>query len=132
MDFIFSYWIFFWWILYEFNIIKYNPKIIFSFAIIENVFLLLLKIKNENYCSIPSFIIINFFIKIIPIIMMWNTQINIKDLIFGIVLLIIYILWLYFNNKLNFNIIIKSLIEKKYEVKAPFEYFFNKMFNIEC
>jgi hypothetical protein len=42
----------------------------------------------------------------------------IKDLIFGIVLLIIHILCLYFNNKLNFNIIIKSLIEKKYNIEC--------------
>ena len=38
-DFIFSYWIFIWYILYELKIVSYNPKGALVFALVENLIL---------------------------------------------------------------------------------------------
>ena len=127
-DYIFSYWIFVSWILYEMKVIKYNPKILLIIGIIVNLFHLLIKIKNEKYCSTPSFIIINFIIKIIPLISVWNTEMNIKEeLLFGLVLLIFYLIWLYLNNKMII-LEMKFLTDKNSEMIPPFEYYFEKIF----
>ena len=48
IDFTFSYWIFAWFILYQLNIIKYNPKIFLILASIENLILLFMMIYYKN------------------------------------------------------------------------------------
>jgi len=132
-DYIFSYWIFVWWVLYKIKVIKYNPKILLIIGIIVNLFHLLIKIKNENYCSIPSFLFINFIIKIIPLISVLDIEIiNIKeDFLFGLALLIFYLFWLYVNDKM-YILKMKFLTDKNSEIKPPSEYYFEKIFNIKC
>ena len=74
-DLVFSYWIFFWWILYILHLTgDYNPK-----------FLLL-------------FIIVNIFIKIIPIYFVWNHRITMNDIFVSGFLFCAYLFWLYMNN----------------------------------
>ena len=67
IDYIFSYWIFLWWILYMLKIVKYNPKLAILLGIIENSVILIHKIAYKKYCSLLPFIIINTIIKIISI-----------------------------------------------------------------
>ena len=42
IDLVFSYWMFFWYILYAFKLTKYSPKFIIGLGIIENFIMLLL------------------------------------------------------------------------------------------
>ena len=114
-DFIFSYWIFLWWILYELNITTVNPKFIIILGIIHNLILLVFKLYGEQ--NVLSFIIINLFIKIIPIITLLNTQIQYNDIIFSIYLFLIYLLWI----AINYKTIISYFSTKS---PMPFEYFF--------
>jgi len=130
-DFIFSYWIFVWWILYMSKILDINPKYAIILGIIENIIMLFMKIYSKNFCSIPSFIIINIFIKIIPLFTVWNSDITSTDLVFFVILFCMYVVWLFFNNQLNiFNL--KWIIDNSKVKYAPFEYTFNQIFNIEC
>ena len=39
-----------------------------------------------------------FIIKIIPLYLIWNTNIKWRDIVFTFILLFIYIIWLYINN----------------------------------
>ena len=41
-DFVFSYWIFAWYILYICNIVKYNPKWALTIGLVENIGILFL------------------------------------------------------------------------------------------
>ena len=99
-DYLFSYWIFIWYLLYFFRITNYNPKFVLICAIIENLILLFYMIYyNTNLSIILFFIFGMFLIKIIPTYTIWNTIIKIKDILFTFILFFIYIIWLYINNK---------------------------------
>jgi hypothetical protein len=39
-----------------------------------------------------------FIIKVLPLYLIWNTKIKWRDILFTIILLLIYIFWLYINN----------------------------------
>lgn len=106
-DFIFSYWIFTWYLLYEFKITTYNPKFALIVALINNIFtLLFMLIYLNDTLNIISFITINFFIKIIPLWRLRNS--NNYDIISSIKLYIIYNIWLIINNTNVYKLFIKQ------------------------
>jgi hypothetical protein len=100
IDFIFSYWIFLWYLLYIFKIISYNPKFAILCGFIENIIILSLMF----YYGTKKKLILLFFImftllKIIPLYSIWNTKITEIDIIATIVLFIIYLVWIFYNKK---------------------------------
>lgn len=98
-DYIFSDWIFIWWILFYFKFTKYNPKFILIVSLIQNCFMFLYLFKqNTKKIVIISFFIIDLIIKIIPIILIINTKINKDDIYFTILLYLVYNLYLYIKN----------------------------------
>jgi hypothetical protein len=108
-DFIFSYWIFTWYLLYEFKITTYNPKFALIVALINNIFtLLFMLIYLNDTLNIISFITINFFIKIIPLWRLRNS--NNYDIISSIKLYIIYNIWLLINNTNIYKLYITQYI----------------------
>ena len=97
-DFIFSYWIFVWFILYFTRIITINPKLWLIVALLENIIsVLFLFLKAKMYVVI-RFMIINALIKALPLYYLWNTKIHKKDIIYSIIVFVIYLIWLYINN----------------------------------
>jgi hypothetical protein len=97
-DYVFSYWIFLWFILYILKIIKYSPKFIIILGIIENFFVIIyLILKKSTLYKITKFIIINIIIKVIPLYIIWKDEINLKDIIVSIILFVIYLIWIYIN-----------------------------------
>ena len=96
-DFIFSYWIFAWYLLFIFNFVKYNPKLALIFALIINCcIILILFYYNFSFYNIAIFVIIQICIKIIPIWTLRNS--NVYDFKSIIILYIIYSIWLFINN----------------------------------
>jgi len=97
-DFVLSYWIFAWYLLYELRLTKYNPKIALILAAIENLFLLLAMIYFSNsLLHIALFCIVNFFIKIVPLYTLVDSPYRWKDFYAFVVLSIIYLFWLLIN-----------------------------------
>lgn len=98
IDYIFSYWIFFWYLLYICKLVKYNPKFAIICALIENIvtlmFMLYYKTKQK---TILLYIILNFILKIIPLFTIRNTKIKINDIYFSIILFILYLFWIKMN-----------------------------------
>lgn len=96
---VYSYWILAWYILYMFNITTYNPKIwiiiILIFIFILSCILLYLK----KYNALVSIIAVNFVIKVIPLWTIRNTKILMRDVYAGLLLFIIYNLWIMYNNE---------------------------------
>ena len=130
IDLIFSYWIFAWFLLYYFKIINYNPKLALIISLIENIFLFILMIIYKvSHINLISFIIINFFIKVLPLYYLWNTKIILYNDIFNIIiLLIIYLIWCFINRTSIIEhqyAILQSLIHDKSE--TPFLYLINKI-----
>lgn len=97
-DYVFSYWIFAWYVLYEIGIVEYNPKFALTIGIIENILVLLFMIYCKNsLIYIFLFCIVNFVIKVIPLWRLRNTNYYQDDIIASFMLFIIYLFWLLFN-----------------------------------
>lgn len=127
IDYVFSYWIFGWFLLYYMNITKYNPFFALLISLIENIVLLILMIYySVSIKSIISFILINLFIKILPILYLRKSKIKLSDIIVTCILFLIYLVWLYVNNKISIQKeIVNSLINEKSE--TPIMYWINKL-----
>jgi hypothetical protein len=99
VDFIFSYWIFGWYILYISKIITCcSPKFALILAIIENIITSLsIVVNGASISTIIKSIIVNIVVKYIPFYTIRNDEINKNDIFFTLLLFVFYLLWLQFN-----------------------------------
>jgi len=127
-DYIFSYWIFIWFLLYYFRIIKdYNPIFAIILGIIFNCLQLIGLLFYKNYKKAFYFIIANIFLKIIPFYLIKNKTIKQKDILFTIFLLIIFIIYSLLFNKNQIKSFTQSLKTKN--IDTPLSYLLNKLFD---
>jgi hypothetical protein len=128
IDFVFSYWIFFWYICYELRITTYNPIFAFYIAVLENIGVLLLMIYYVNsYDHLLLFCLYIFIFKILPLWSLRNTSYSWKDFYIIFVYFLVYILWLFFNDvKLIsfYNNLLKNI--QKNKPLGPFMFFMLK------
>ncbi len=100
-DFVFSYWIFVWFVLYWFKWIDFSPKLALCLGLFENLVLFLFIILRKSWIFTFSFVVINLFIKIIPLYLLKNDKIYIlRDLLNLVFVFLIYISWIFINGKL--------------------------------
>lgn len=109
IDFMFSYWIFAWFLVYyiiqnvsnptDFSFIKtkLNPKLALVLALIENICLFIfLLIQNTQIYILLTFIITTSLFKIIPIYLLYDLTIQLpNDIISFFVLFAIYNIYLF-------------------------------------
>ena len=129
-DFVFSYWIFAWFLLYFFKLVPYNPLIFLVLGLLDNlVGLAMMFYFNNRFIHIGLFVFINFFIKVVPIWYLRNITNRIEDFVAGIVLFILFNGWLYINNT-NYKEIINRGINaiKTDKPISPFVAYFSKFF----
>jgi len=97
--------------------IRYSPKLALLLGLIYNsVMLLMMFLYHTKTKTIISFIVINTFIKLLPLYYLINEKILSKDVYFTIGLFIVFIIWLHINNqslKGNAKIIYNSLLYGK-------------------
>ena len=121
-DFVFSYWIFAWYIFYAFGATTYNPKafLIISVSINLLIFLLMIYYKN-SLIYILLFVVANFIIKVIPIFLMRSVSIKTRDYYAGAGLFAIYYIWLLINGT-SFIKIMKNQYDAvlKNDARTPF------------
>ena len=98
-DLIFSYWIYLWYILYIFKVVKYNPKFAIICGMIENLIIFILMcIYNTKKILVVLFIIMFVILKLIPLYTIWNDNIKLNDDVKNTsVLFIIYLVWIHLN-----------------------------------
>jgi hypothetical protein len=115
--------------LYIYKFTQYNPKFLLKIGILENIIMLFMMFRFETKIeTMIKFILINTFIKFIPYYTIINTTVRIKDLIAGIIIFIIYIIWVYVNGYSIIeyhNKIFESLIKDKNE--TPFMFLLEKI-----
>jgi hypothetical protein len=131
LDLLFSYWLFIWYILYEIEITKYNPKAWLIFALISNSYVIFFMIYFKRFYKLLLFVIAVSIFKVLPLWTLRNTIIYMKDIIAGVVLFFIYYAWLNYNNK-NIYILYKQFyISIKYNnlKNTPTMYFLNSLKN---
>jgi hypothetical protein len=107
VDFLFSYWIVFWYILFMFNLISYNPKFVLVVALIQNTVLFIYKLWIGSFLVAFLLGIIILCMKVIPLYTLYDTKIKKKDIYFSIVLFILYIIWIYLNGTHLYDIMIE-------------------------
>lgn len=99
-EFTFSYWILGWFFLYYFRTTSFNPKIWLIIALLSNMFGEVYRIfftrLTRSWTDNIIFIIVDMFIKVIPIWTLRDTPFKIVDFFAGIVLFIIFGLWMLF------------------------------------
>lgn len=131
VDLVFSYWIFFWFILYAFKITSYSPKFPLILGLIDNAgMLLLMLLYGTSYLTIIYFIIINTIIKAIPVYYLWREPLKMKDIYFTAFLFIIFVIWLHINKQSlmgNIKLIHDSILYS--QGKTPFMALMNKIKN---
>ena len=122
IDFIFSYWLFFWFILYKLNIVIYNPYLGLIIGLIVNTIMFILYLIYKNYYKAFLFVIINFIIKIIPIYVLRNTSIQKKDIYALFILYSIYLIYKYLLDKDTklFHLKINMNSYKNKNINTPF------------
>ena len=101
---LFTEWIFIWFLLFYFKFTSYNPLFILIFAFIITSFVHIYIIFNSNtklYHAI-KFGVFNIILKVIPILLISHTTIYFKDIYFGFIIFIIYLIYM---TILKFNVI---------------------------
>jgi len=82
--------------IYLFGITHYNPIILlciaYSFTMLSSIYIAL---KSNDNTRLFTFIIINSFLKLIPIALIWKEKIFYNDIIFSYIFVIIYIAYMY-------------------------------------
>jgi len=94
-DFVFSYWMFVWYVAYMVGLVPYNP---FLFMILGGAVnlaeLVLYRVKDPR-----MFFIINLFIKILPIVSLIRTPTKLVDVKFGLLYFFTYLGWMFVNKE---------------------------------
>jgi hypothetical protein len=128
-DLVFSYWIYFWYLLYAFKVTNYSPKFPLILGLIDNLIMLVLMLMyGTSRITIFYFIIINTLIKILPLYYLRNEPVKLRDIYFTIILFGIFVLWLHLNKQSlfgNMKVIHDSLLYG--EDKTPFMALLNKI-----
>ena len=128
-DLVFSYWIYLWYIFYEFKIITFSPKFPLILGLIHNIVMLaLMLVYYTSRETIFYFIIINTLIKVVPLYYLRFEQLKMKDIYFTVVLFCIFIIWLHLNKQSligNIKVIHESLLYG--QNKTPFMSLLNKI-----
>jgi hypothetical protein len=136
----FSWWIFIWFLLYKMKVIKYSPFLIYLFASIYVLIKLFvntyryfmnnytLSFNNVKVLLLLFFII--FVIDFLPFIVL-KKDVNTESTIFTLVLLILYLMFVQYNNKSVIDIYtqlnIKSLLKIKNTKELLYKMFVNKI-----
>ncbi len=128
-DLVFSYWIYLWYILYALHATSYSPKFPLLLGLFDNIIMFILMIiYGTSSRTIIYFIIINTFIKVVPLYYLRNEKISIIDIYLTICLFLLFIIWLYINNQSltgNAKLIYNSLLYGKN--KTPFMSLLNQI-----
>ena len=134
-EFTFSYWIFAWFVLYVLKFTEYNPKIWLIFALLGNIFTEIygrvFQIWTRPWIDNIIYIVMDFFIKVIPIVFLWNTPIRWADFSAGIFLYFFMILWMIFRLG-SVSMVLKYYRELGYQLTekkpaTPFINYLHKM-----
>lgn len=108
-DFVFSYWIFAWFLLYWFKWIDFSPKLALLLGVMENLALFVFIILRKSWIFVFSFVVINLLIKILPLYLLRKEKINIhRDLSILIFIFFLYVSWIFINEK---TFVLKKIYE---------------------
>lgn len=93
LTYLFSYWIFIWFLFYKLGWTKYNPYGWLVLGLICDLFSFFLMLFYRNDFLNPFlFAFLQFFIKVVPIGVLWGSSIRWRDIYAGLGLLVVYLI----------------------------------------
>lgn len=133
---LYSHWIFIWSLLYYFKFISANPTfyLIIAYIVILIGFIILIFLKS-SWQNLLFFFIYNSSIKLLPILMISNFTLKLKDIVFGVYFYLLYLFHMIIRNKNPFDFykdlihifskqsyknFIKTIINDIYNLWSPF------------
>jgi hypothetical protein len=101
-DYLFSYWVFAWYVLYMTGILTANPKFAILVALLENVLVLLSMVYlRVNPKKIYYFFIMILLVKVLPLWTLRKSTITKRDVSATAGLLLMYVGWIIWDEKVN-------------------------------
>jgi hypothetical protein len=131
LDFIFSYWIFAWFLLYVAGLIQASPKLGILVGILENVAAVLIFAANGvSWLTIAYFIGINVLLKGIPYYIVRKDLIRWRDALNLLAVFGIYGLWLWINHTdglQTYKELMNGFLERPGGKKSAIRYWFEEL-----
>lgn len=104
LDYVFSYWIFVWYILYMCNIVSTSPKLVLCIALLFNAIsfstLLYRRVKAYN---VIKFLTMNMLIKYLPLYTILNERITNDQVVATLIVSIVYAIYVQASNGSIYN-----------------------------
>ena len=101
-DYLFSYWVFAWYVLYMTGILTANPKFAILVALLENVLVLLSMVYlRVNPKKIYYFFIMILLVKVLPLWTLRKSTVTKRDVSATAGLLLMYVGWIIWDEKVN-------------------------------
>lgn len=121
-SYVFSNWLFFWYILYIFKFTNYNPKLILQLALLHNFIILFYRVLlTDNVCDNATFICGMIFMKVLPLYTIRDTTFNCHDTRMSVLIYSLFLIWLRYNNKELFGFqmeLMKTFVHRKNEAPS--------------
>jgi len=139
-----SYWIFAWYLLYIADIVPYNPFWLLAIGlVVDSLTTLEMMYYRNDFLIIFLFILINLFIKVIPmyhLLSAYHSSPNVNkidwttDLLPGFGLMVLYVAWIT-NGTFSLEIIEKIMEKVQYNIQhnkpvSPIIYYIYRFFKI--
>ena len=129
IDLVFSYWVYFWYILYALKLTTFSPKFPLLLGLLDNIIMFIFMVMyGTSKTTIFYFLVINTIIKVVPLYYMRNQPIQMKDIYFTFFLFLVFMLWLHMNQQSligNLKLIHDSLLYGRNN--TPFLAFMDKL-----
>jgi hypothetical protein len=128
----FSVWIFVWFILYYYKYTNFNPlyALILAFIIGYILFIIPMIQNNVSISYLFYFTMITVIVKVIPIYLIRNDEMKSRDILFSLLLYLIYLLHIKYLYCLTFHSVYNNILNKLIDEdkkKTPFFCLFNKI-----
>lgn len=101
-DFLFTFWVIFWYVFYLTGYFKQSPKLSFYLLLLVNLFILVSMIfKKMKARPILYFILIIAGTNLLPLLTLYDATINKADLLATVGLFVMFIGWLLWEDKIH-------------------------------
>lgn len=99
LDFIFTYWIFTWYVLYSLRIVSVSPKLVLCIAVLSCAisFVVLLYRRIRPY-NLIKFFSMNMILKFLPLYTLMSQDVSADQVIASLLVAIVYITYVNANN----------------------------------
>lgn len=99
-DFLFSLWLFVWFLLYTIGIVSVSPAFALFVALIYSILLLIAIImKRATIQQCCKLVVVTLSLKLIPLYLTISDTWTILSALWALLIFIVYLFWIYYNHK---------------------------------